>query len=650
MSMEKPYYRYDIDGLRAVAVLAVIFYHAGFSTFFSGGYVGVDIFFVISGYIITRIIRYELNSGTWSLINFYERRFRRILPPLFFMLLVCLIMAWIWYDLEQMKQLFRMIKRVVFGSSNFFLYKNTGGYFDAPEEELPLLHTWSLSVEEQFYVVLPLLLWSIWRFRSKAYDTAWTVLFLAACSMALSVYVVTFDAKFDFYMLPTRAFELLLGAAVTFAEHNGKRAFAPWCYLCGLAVVFFCIFGFGRVPKESFPGLWALLPCIGTALCLYAGASAKDTGAGRLLSGRVMRGIGLISYSLYLYHWPFLVFFRQVSPEPVSGTWKLLPVFGVVFALSWLSYVFIEQPIRKKRFLKTRGTLFAAAFICMLGFFLLGHFGRKHITPYVPDGAETYLLEAREWNFVKEHTFLLDGVPVARLGGESRPLSFLVLGDSHAAMLAHAVSEVASEHGVSGLIQARAGNETPVALPSDDQSCRRIIEKGTFNVVLLSFRWAFHLEQCDLDQFAEEHSDPEERARRFSEKLAVSVEYMLRHGVRNIYIMKPVPAQTTYYPASKAIGILKRGGNPEDSLFSSLEANLRYNRSSTLMLERIAAAYPQVHLLDPVPYLCFEGKCAAVRDKRTLYTDDDHLSVWGAALLKPLLWNIFAREAESPAP
>ena len=125
--MEKPYYRYDIDGLRAVAVLAVIFYHAGFSTFFSGGYVGVDIFFVISGYIITRIIRYELDSGTWSLINFYERRFRRILPPLFFMLLVCLIMAWIWYDLEQMKQLFRMIKRVVFGVSNFFLYKNTGG-------------------------------------------------------------------------------------------------------------------------------------------------------------------------------------------------------------------------------------------------------------------------------------------------------------------------------------------------------------------------------------------------------------------------------------------------------------------------------------------------------------------------------------------
>ena len=203
MGMEKPYYRKDIDGLRAVAVLAVIFYHAGFMTFFGGGYIGVDIFFVISGYIITRIIRYELDYETWSIINFYERRFRRILPPLFFMLVICLAMAWICYDLEQMKQLFRMLKRVVFGAANLFLYKNTGGYFDAPEEELPLLHTWSLSVEEQFYVFLPILLWSIRRFRNKAYYTVWTVLFLAVCSVALSAYVVTFDAKFDFYMLPT---------------------------------------------------------------------------------------------------------------------------------------------------------------------------------------------------------------------------------------------------------------------------------------------------------------------------------------------------------------------------------------------------------------------------------------------------------------
>lgn len=113
-----------------------------------------------------------------------------------------------------------------------------------------------------------------------------------------------------FTCCPTRAFELLLGSSLAFVEHDGKRFFAPWCYLFGLAVVFFCIFGFGRVPKESFPGLWALLPCIGTALCIYGGTSAKETWAGRILSGRVMAGIGLISYSLYLYHWPFLVFFR----------------------------------------------------------------------------------------------------------------------------------------------------------------------------------------------------------------------------------------------------------------------------------------------------------------------------------------------------
>ena len=153
---------------------------------------------------------------------------------------------------------------------------------------------------------------------------------------------------------------------------------------------FFCIFGFGRVPKESFPGLWALLPCIGTALCIYGGTSAKETWAGRILSGRVMAGIGLISYSLYLYHWPFLVFFRQTSLEPVSDTWELLPVFGAVFALSCLSYFFVEQPIRKKRVLRTRRVLFTAAFAAYSPFFCLdileentSHLmcltGRKHI-------------------------------------------------------------------------------------------------------------------------------------------------------------------------------------------------------------------------------------------------------------------------------
>lgn len=554
------------------------------------------------------------------------------------MLFICLVLAWIFYDIEQMKIFFKMIKRTVFGVSNFFLYKNTGGYFDAPEDELPLLHTWSLSVEEQFYIFLPVLLWSMRNFTKKY--TIWVILGITLSSAILSAYTITFNTKFSFYMLPARAYELLLGVLLTFVKPNKKISFAPQLHLCGLALILLCIVGFGYLPKEAFPGLWPLIPCLGTALCIYAGTSARNTVTFRVLSNKAMRGTGLVSYSLYLYHWPLLVFFRQtrLTPSAIRPV-ELFPVLAAIFVISCLSYFLWEQPVRKKYFLTSRRALFTTSFSFILIFFLIGHVGRKFITPYIPVGAESYLLEKNEWTFAQNNTTHIDDITVTLLGKENSPPSFLMLGDSHAAMLAEIVSELSSEHELAGYLMARGGND-PLILPSDDILCRRLIERESFEFALLSFRWALHLEQCDLGDFTD-RPEVKERVRELSQKLTNSIEYMIQRGIRNIYIMEPFPAQTVYYPASRALGIIKRRQNPEEVLFTELEANMHYNRNGILMLENIAAKYPQVHLLNPVPYLCADGICPAVKNKRTLYVDDDHISLWGATLLKPVLQNIF---------
>lgn len=333
-------YRREIDGLRAVAVVPVILFHAGFEVF-SGGFVGVDIFFVISGYLITSILLNDLAENKFSLVHFYERRARRILPALFFVILCCFPVAWFLLLPRQMEAFTDSIFAVALFGSNILFWREAG-YFAPASELKPLLHTWSLSVEEQYYVIFPLFLLLIWRFKQR------TVLLIlcgtALLSLGLSEWASTEKPTANFYLAPTRAWELLAGsicALLTF----GRRIYSNnYLSSLGLLAIMFSIFYYDN--ETPFPSLYALAPVIGTSLIILFGT--RDTFAGKLLSFPVFVFIGLISYSAYLWHQPIFAFARVYNigkPDDVT----MLSLGVASFVLAFLTWKFIEQPFRKGR-------------------------------------------------------------------------------------------------------------------------------------------------------------------------------------------------------------------------------------------------------------------------------------------------------------
>lgn len=336
-------YRKEIDGLRAVAVLSVLFCHAGFSAF-SGGFVGVDVFFVISGYLITSIIYSEFRAGNFSLARFYERRARRILPALFLVLLVTTPLAWLVLWPTDFRDYAKSLVYVVLFASNIHFYKETG-YF-APDVELkPLLHTWSLGVEEQYYILFPLLLLVCWRLRRE-----WLALLLAGLallSLGAAEYGLRNFPDASFYLLPTRAWELLAGAiyAILAADRapfaSSRLAVRNLSSLTGLGMIIAAIVTYG--PDTPFPGTPALLPVLGALLVIAT--ATPDTVAGKLLAVRPMLAIGLWSYSIYLWHQPLFALVRYREDAPGMLTMSALTV--ATLGLAYLGWRHVETPFRR---------------------------------------------------------------------------------------------------------------------------------------------------------------------------------------------------------------------------------------------------------------------------------------------------------------
>lgn len=366
-------YRKEIDGLRAVSVLSVIFFHAGF-TVFSGGFIGVDIFFVISGYLITRILLTEKKSGTFTLINFYERRARRILPALFFVLLVCLPFAWQWLVPTDMKSFSQSLIAVAGFVSNILFYSNTG-YFDTAADWKPLLHTWSLAVEEQYYLFFPLLLMFMWKLGQR-----WLILLLTVIAIASLLHAQWSSSNnpaAGFYLLPARGWELLIGAFVAlYLNHNNDRQFsAPANQLgssAGLLLISYAIFAFDK--HTPFPSFYTLIPTLGAALIILF--AREETLTGKLLGYPLFVGIGLISYSAYLWHWPLFVFARHQSIPEVPSQLLLGSLAIGALLLGFISWKYIETPFRNQQKLN-RQNIFAASALCMMfciAFGVTGHY------------------------------------------------------------------------------------------------------------------------------------------------------------------------------------------------------------------------------------------------------------------------------------
>ena len=330
-------YRAEIDGLRALAVVPVILFHAGFELF-SGGYVGVDIFFVISGYLITTIIIEDIENKRFSIINFYERRARRILPALFFMMFVCTLFAWKLMLPSQMKDFSQSLLAVSLFSSNILFWRKSG-YFDATSEENPLLHTWSLAVEEQYYIIFPIFIILTWRFGKK--NVFWIIVIMTIMSLMLSEWGWRNHAVANFYLAPTRAWELFIGSIAAFIVQKRGVQVNNFLSLIGLLTIIFSIFVFDE--RTPFPSIYALAPVLGTVLLILF--CEKKTLVANILSTKIFVGLGLISYSTYLWHQPLFAFARlRVTDEPSLLLMLSLSILSIIFAV--FSWKFIEKPFR----------------------------------------------------------------------------------------------------------------------------------------------------------------------------------------------------------------------------------------------------------------------------------------------------------------
>jgi len=364
-------YRREIDGLRALAVLPVIFFHAGFQTF-GGGYVGVDVFFVISGYLITSIILSERRAGTFSLLNFYERRARRILPALFLVMATCIPLALWWLPPPDMREFAQSLIAVSAFVSNIAFWLESG-YFGTAAEYKPLLHTWSLAIEEQFYLLFPaFLLITYWLGRKWV---LWTLFAVAIASLLAAQWGSARMPEAAFFLLPARGWELLIGALLAFyaqnEQHQPKQRSLPPAWhnaaaCLGLILITCSIFLYDS--QTRFPGFTALVPTIGTALVILF-ATGK-TIVGQALSFRPLVGIGLISYSAYLWHQPIFAFVRHRNPDGVEP-YVFCLLAGFSMALAFLSWRFVERPTRdRQRF--TRRQVFVGSLAGSLAFASFG--------------------------------------------------------------------------------------------------------------------------------------------------------------------------------------------------------------------------------------------------------------------------------------
>jgi len=368
-----PRYRSDIDGLRAIAVLSVVAFHAlpGSNL---GGYIGVDIFFVISGFLISTIIFENLEKNRFSFVEFYSRRIRRIFPALLTVMFACLAIGWFALLSDEYAQLGRHISGGAGFVSNFLLWSENG-YFDSASGTKPLLHLWSLGVEEQFYIVWPLLMWVAWK---RRFNFLFTTLGIALASFAVNVGTIGNDAVAAFYSPLSRFWELLIGATLAYITLHrpdvGLRYGRPWANWW--SILGFALIGVNLLilsPQDAFPGWWALLPTLGAAAVIFASPRAWLNQ--KLLAHPLLVWFGLISYPLYLWHWPLLSLARVIH-GPLSRKLALAVVL-VAIALAWLTVKLIEKPLRFGRFArpKTIGLTILMGSIGVAGYYIHGYDG-----------------------------------------------------------------------------------------------------------------------------------------------------------------------------------------------------------------------------------------------------------------------------------
>jgi peptidoglycan/LPS O-acetylase OafA/YrhL len=606
-----------VDGLRALAVMPVVLFHAGFALF-GGGYVGVDVFYVISGYLITGIIKSDVDDDRFSLVHFYERRVRRIIPALMLVIFACLVAGIALFLPFQLAKLgISAINAITFTSNVWFW--SQAGYFNGLGLE-PLLHTWSLAVEEQFYLFFPIGIWLLTRLRVPLRPVVVAV-FLA--SLVGAEFLVHRMPSVTFYMLPTRAWELMLGAmlALGLAPRIARRQLRDGAAAVGVALILLPVFLYDA--DTVFPGLSALPPCLGAALVILAGREGGG-GVTRLIGSRVPVAIGLISYSLYLWHWPVFVFSRQIlltTQLPVA-----VALVGILlsFALAWITWRFVEAPFRSRaRISRRRMFMTAAGLMAVVG---------------ATAAATTGGLPSR---FAPAILRLADGkgdipAPVRACIGTEASLSachvgsdgraaFAIWGDSHSAAIGGAVDLAARARSRSGVLYAfngcppAVGAPSPTLPPPDQSRCRardrlvrdRLVADTRVRTVLLIAYWDNYLRLA-----------PDTMLRSLTGTIAE-----LRRAGKDVVIVAGVPAPGFDVPWAAAMSGYYGRPLPVSQARSGVDPRLAG-----------LAARTGARLIDLSPSFCGFGGCRVVQNGQVLFIDGNHVSAYAnRSVIAPFL-------------
>ncbi|HEY1944317.1 MAG TPA: acyltransferase family protein [Roseiarcus sp.] len=636
-------YRSEIDGLRAVAVIPVVLYHAGFAGF-RGGYLGVDVFFVISGYLITRLIDAEIAHGEFTLLGFYERRVRRILPALYLVVAVSFAFAWLWLLPSEMRDFGRSVVGIALFGSNVVFDKEIG-YFTGDVGSWPLIHTWSLAVEEQFYALFPFLLLLSQRLRGR-----WVfvlVAALSALSFAAAEWASKIDPQADFYLPQFRAWELGAGALIALARPERLALGAAWrSALAGLGAALLAI-ALVAAPRDLAPSLGSLAPVGGAALLIAF--ARPDNVWGSLLASKPLVGVGLVSYSAYLWHQPLFAFARfRFNAAPASTAMALLA--AAAFALAYVSWRWIERPFRDRARL-SRAFVFAEAFLVGAAL-LVG--GRLIVIDRGAPGRMPPIVGRDDIGVYRDACLDLNDLRPAslaatpcRLGRRDAAPDFLLIGDSHAASLADGLDIAAKRAGRSGLVVAANACLPILGLrsqyPRSRPACRRlhdslldIVDQFGIKLVVMHARWEAMNEAQEVD---DEQSVRIARGDDMKTRLIGTVSALAAHGAK-VVIVTSTPHSLYRVPdilARKAWYGLKVDERADFKQFLA-ENSAAFGLFADPALRQHAA------VIDLYPFFCdgeSDGRCRVAEGPRPYFFDDSHLSRFGATALSPILEQAF---------
>lgn len=671
-----PKYRADIDGLRAIAVLSVVGFHA-FPFWIKGGFVGVDVFFVISGFLISSIIFESLDKGTFSFHEFYARRIKRIFPALILVMFASYIFGWFALFSDEYKQLGKHIAAGAGFISNIIFWQEAG-YFDNTADVKPMLHLWSLGIEEQFYIIWPLILYAAWK---KRLDALSICIVIAVTSFALNVIQVSGNAAAVFYSPLTRFWELLMGSflayislyKVTFGQNviwrcntllgnifpnavirNREIILRESQSIIGILFIGVAVLLLDK--ERLFPGWWALLPTVGAYLIISAGTKAWFNR--KVLSHRLLLWVGLISFPLYLWHWPLLSFARIIGSETPSREIRIAAVLASI-VLAWLTYQLLERPIRYGKYSKTRVFVLCTM---MFGVGFIGHnTDERNGLSFRLKEFESSLQEIKS---VVEST---DGcksiIPVKSryclISDPSMPPTVALIGDSHSNRLYSSLYWRYQSIG-ENLLQLGGGGCLPfwdietgsLGNPNNCAAQMRpqldyVLGSPNIKTVVFMHRGPVYIEGMDLSSkskvFIKDLFRPNEQDGKkiYAQALAGTIEKFARAKKRIILIIDA--PEFDYDPLSCIDAIRPMSNlfkNRPDCRLIKKDVDKR-NYAYLEITESVAKLFDNVKVVNLQDALCDKDFCYGIRDGKLLYKDPDHLNPFGAEYVTKRLWEEF---------